>query len=234
MIIQSIAGTCKSYLIKCIKDALLTHSENTKDPLLLLAPTGVSAFNINALTIHSALRIPITTMHPLEGQSLLHLQEQLHHVQYVLIDEMSFFGPKLLSHIDEHLWEASPTSQSIPFGNQSIILVGNLSQLPPVKDVPMYIGTSHGNALWCSFDTIVTLSTIFHQSGDNLSQIAFRQLLTNIRNAHPTIEDWNLLMSRTNSSISHSEQSSFEDAIHLYATNDYVMLHNKQMLKKLN
>ena len=70
---------------------------------LLLAPTGVVAFNINALTIRYTLRIPITTMHPLGGQSKQQIQEQLHHVQYVLIDEMRCIGPKLLSCIDKHL-----------------------------------------------------------------------------------------------------------------------------------
>ena len=115
-----------------------------------------------------------------------------------------------------------------------MILVGDLDQLPPVKYIPMYFGTFHGNALWCSFDMIITLSTIFCQGGDNPSQVALHQLLTNFTNAKPTLKDWNLLMSRTNSSLSHSEQFSFEDVVHLYATNDFVMLHNKQMLKKLN
>lgn len=32
----------------------------------------------------------------------------------------------------------------------------------------------------------------------------------------------------------HDEQDSFEDDIHLYATNDFVILHNKKILNKLN
>jgi len=42
-------------------------------------------------------------MQPLEGQPLLNLQEQLCHVKYILIDEMSFIGPKMLAQVDEHL-----------------------------------------------------------------------------------------------------------------------------------
>jgi len=130
-------------------------------PLLLLAPTGVAAFHINAQTIHSGLRIPISNMNPLEGQSLLQLQEQLRHVEYILIDEMSFTGPTMLSQIDARLQQAFPSHSNSPFGGRSIILVGNVRQLPPVKDNPMYVGMSHGNALWRSFDTIVTLGTVF-------------------------------------------------------------------------
>ena len=42
-------------------------------------------------------------MHPLEGQSLSKLQEELRHIRYVLIDEMSFIGPKMLTQIDARL-----------------------------------------------------------------------------------------------------------------------------------
>ena len=103
MIIQGTAGTGKYYLIGCLQAAFSSSSTNNSSPLLLLAPTSVVAFNINSLTIHSTLRIPINTMLPLEGQALANLQEWLLHIHYVLIDEMSFIGPKLLYNIDSHL-----------------------------------------------------------------------------------------------------------------------------------
>jgi len=119
--------------------------------------SSVATFNINALTSHFALRIPIQTMHPLEGQPFLHLQEQLLHLEYILIDEMSFIGPKMLSRIDDRLREAFPLHQNAPFGNCSIILVEDLGQLPPVKDIPLYVRTSCGTALWHSFDIFIPL-----------------------------------------------------------------------------
>jgi hypothetical protein len=75
MVIQGMVGIGNSYLIICIQALLIMHSTNTTNPSLLLAPTSVATFNINSLTMHSSLHIPITSMHPLEGQSLLHLQE---------------------------------------------------------------------------------------------------------------------------------------------------------------
>jgi len=41
-------------------------------------------------------------------------------------------------------------------------------------------------------------------------------------------------MSRTSSSLTHEEQHTFEESMHLYAINNSVVLHNKKMLKKLN
>ena len=96
-------------------------------------------------------------MHPLEGQSLSKLQEELRHIRYILIDEMSFIGPKMLTQIDARLHQAFPLQSTIPFGGCSIILLGDFGQLPPVKDIPMYAGSSVGTALWCTFDTFITL-----------------------------------------------------------------------------
>ena len=75
---------------------------------MLLTPTRVAAFNIQASTIHSTLHFPIKNPMPLEGNALAKFQEGLRHIRYILIDEMSFIGPKLLSHIDERLREAFP------------------------------------------------------------------------------------------------------------------------------
>eukprot|EP01018_Ginkgo_biloba_P033877 Gb_14372 [translate_table: standard] len=68
LIIQGTAGKGKSYLISTIKDALEHVAYLAKSPLLLLAPTGVVAFNISSATIHSTLHIPIRDMTELQGQ----------------------------------------------------------------------------------------------------------------------------------------------------------------------
>ena len=173
LVIQGTEGTEKSYLIGCLQYALHSTSRNTYSPLLLLAPTGVTTFNINTLTIHFGLRIPITTLQPLEGQALANLQECIHSIHYILIDEMSFIKTKILTSIDALLREAFAFRRTCPFGDFSIILIGDLGQLPPTKYIPMYVGVSHGNTLWCSSNAFVTLSTVFCQQGDNPAQVAF-------------------------------------------------------------
>ena len=89
---------------------------------------------------------------------------------------MSFIGPKMLTKIDACLRQDFPSHCTIPFGGCSMILLSDFGQLPPVKDIPRYAGSSLGTALWRTFDTFVMLKTIFQQQGDSPSQISFRQL----------------------------------------------------------
>lgn len=86
---------------------------------------------------------------------------------------MSFISQKMISLIGDHLREAFPLHRNAPFGNRLILLVRDLVQLPPVKDISLYAGTSRGTTLWQRFDTFIMLSTIFRQQGANSSQVAF-------------------------------------------------------------
>lgn len=105
MIIQGTVGTGKSYLIGALRQAFQDLPSTECSHLLLLAPTRVFAFNIGATTIHGALRIPIADFNKLEGPRLNSFQEDIKHVKYILIDEMSFIGQKMLEHIDYRLCE---------------------------------------------------------------------------------------------------------------------------------
>ncbi|XP_057815498.2 uncharacterized protein LOC131029117 [Cryptomeria japonica] len=234
MIVQGTAGTGKSFLIDCIRRELNISPPMTENPLLVLAPTGVAAFNIQATTIHAGLRIPIREMHPLTGQSLMTLQEQLKHIKYILIDEMSFLGPKLLLKIDNRLRQAFPNKQHDNFGGVSMILVGDLAQLPPVMDKPIYASHSTGLSLWHSFTIVITLDTIFRQQGASIRQQQFRALLHNLRNAQALQHDWQFLMCQTNATLTIQQKKDFNSSIHLFATNESARLHNRKMLKELN
>ena len=74
---------------------------------------------------------------------------------------MSFIGPKMLTQIDARLCQYFPSHCTISFGGCSMILLGDFGQLPPVKDIPMYAGSSIGTALWRTFGTFIMLNTIF-------------------------------------------------------------------------
>jgi len=67
-------------------------------------------------------------------------QEEMRHIWYILIDEMSFIGPMLFIKIDSHLREAFPESTDCPFHGRSIITMGNFAHLPLVRDKTLYIG----------------------------------------------------------------------------------------------
>ena len=100
-------------------------------------------------------------MNPLHAQALSVFQEEMKHIQYILIDEMSFIGPKLFVQIEIHLHEFFPKTNNHSFNNRSIIIVGDLGQLPPVMDRPIYARETLGKCLWTNFTTVIILETIF-------------------------------------------------------------------------
>ncbi|XP_059070522.1 uncharacterized protein LOC131040138 [Cryptomeria japonica] len=233
MIIQGTTRTGKSYLIGTISQTLQNAASPKCSPLLLLAPTGVVAFNIGASTIHSKLRIPIKNFSELQGTRLTTFQEEISHIKYILLDEMSFLGEMLLENIDSRLRQAFLENSHKSFGGISMILVGDLAQLPHVKDRAAYERKRHARILWEEFKTVVTLSCIFRQDGQSNEQEIFRLLLTNIRDANPTIDDWMLLMSRSNGNMSIETNNEFKNSVHLFSTNDNVHSHNKRKLYSL-
>ncbi|EXX74719.1 ATP-dependent DNA helicase PIF1-like [Rhizophagus irregularis DAOM 181602=DAOM 197198] len=55
------AGTGKSYLINAIRGRLyeIAKKHNLHENNMVVAPTGVAAFNVEGSTIHSSLSVPI-------------------------------------------------------------------------------------------------------------------------------------------------------------------------------
>ena len=87
LIIIGEAGTGKSYLIYAIRRLL-------RDKCAVTATTGKAAFNINGVTVHSLLKLPVGSKgnKDLTGQSLIRLQESLSDIDYIIIDEYSMLG----------------------------------------------------------------------------------------------------------------------------------------------
>ena len=89
MIVSGTAGTGKSYLIHCLRSLL-------QDQVRVVAPTGVAAFNVEGVTLHSFLHLPTRgDFKNLEGERLQRLQQDLTGVHYIIIDEISMVGRKL-------------------------------------------------------------------------------------------------------------------------------------------
>ena len=115
----------------------------------------------------------------------------------------------------------------------SLILVGDLGQLPPIKDRVPYDIRRCVKILWQDFNIVITLEKVYRQEGENLDQNKFRQLLTNIRDAQPTIDDWKLLMSRTTCNIPKNVNDDFDNNVHLFSTNENVHKHHRKKLYSL-
>ncbi len=111
MFITGGAGTGKSHLIKCIYNEavrLLGRLNHNPDDVsvILTTPTGVAAFNINTLTIHSALSISTDMSQPnkpLCEEKISRLRNKLDQLQILMIDEISMVDQKLLCNIHRRL-----------------------------------------------------------------------------------------------------------------------------------
>ena len=103
--------------------------------VLLTAPTGVAAFNINGMTLHSALLLSTskyTGFQPLNHDKLNTLRTKLTNLTLIVIDEVSMVGANMLLEVHKRLQQVKRVSSNVTFGGVSILAVGDLYQLPPV------------------------------------------------------------------------------------------------------
>ncbi|MEK7528220.1 MAG: DEAD/DEAH box helicase [Patescibacteria group bacterium] len=115
------------------KSTLLTHfQKETSRKVVILAPTGVSALNVQGQTIHSFFGFPpsITPEKVRREKASNTLLEILKHLDVIVIDEVSMVRADLMDCIDEALRLFLHTSE--PFGGVQMVFIGDLHQLPPV------------------------------------------------------------------------------------------------------
>lgn len=134
------AGAGKSHLIKTIYHTVTkTFRHAPMNPelptVLLMAPTGVAAINIDGTTINTTLAIPVLTgdnVPPMSDQKRTQMRLSLSELKLIVIDEISMVGNITLLHIHQRLKEIFGTSNSQMFVGISIIVVGDMYQLPPI------------------------------------------------------------------------------------------------------
>jgi len=117
------AGTGKSTLIQIIRQQL-------KKNLAVVAPTGVAALRVGGQTIHAFFRFPPK---PQPSPRRLHGESRriIDGMDLLVIDEVSMVRADLLDAIDASL-RRNTESGNVPFGGKTVLLVGDLHQLPPV------------------------------------------------------------------------------------------------------
>jgi len=104
-------------------------------------------------------------------------------VKYIIIDEKSMVGRRILGTIDKRLRQAFPEHNNETFGGRSVILFGDFGQLSPVLDIPMYSSekggtlSNDGIEVYHEFREVYKLKAIEHQSGNSSEQQIFREIL---------------------------------------------------------
>ncbi|XP_065061670.1 LOW QUALITY PROTEIN: uncharacterized protein LOC135688681 [Rhopilema esculentum] len=174
----------------------------------------------------------------LNGKALQKLQDDLEGVHYLLIDEYSVIGQKMFGWISKRLKQATGNNEK-PFGGISIILVGDIAQLPPVIDKPLYnmlpggeVATE-GCCVYFSFDNVIKLITNQRAAGTGESQKQLRDLLLHLRDGNISQDQWKILLTRTPSKV--DNLSVFKDtAIKLAFGNKSVAENNYDSLIRLS
>jgi len=127
------AGTGKTTLIGYLREKLAGN-------VVVVAPTGVAALQVNGVTIHSFFRLPPRIIFPEEDIKLVKDRRLYACMRLLIIDEISMVRADTLDAIDLFLKKNGPKINE-PFGGIQVMFVGDLFQLPPV------ISTSEMNLL---------------------------------------------------------------------------------------
>ena len=132
-----------------------------------------------------------------------------------------------LLHIHQRLKEIFGTTRSLLFAGITIIVVGDLYQLPPIHKrfvFDCYKNDSYNLCHPWKVLKMIELDKITRQKNDQ----AFVQLLKRIRTGSQTEDDIKIIQS---TSLSPSETNYPSDALHIWAENAPVDEHNKNKLE---
>ncbi len=139
-------GAGKSHLIRAIYHTVTkTFRHAPANPelpsVLLTAPTGVAAININGTTVHTALAIPKecgNNVPAMSDQKRTQMRMSLAELKLIIIDEISMVSNLGLLHIHQRLKEIFATPSSELFAGISILAVGDFFQLPPIRSATVF------------------------------------------------------------------------------------------------
>lgn len=182
------AGTGKSFVLREIIKALKTNGTR----VLVSAPTGIAAVNVNGITLHSLLHVtPKTNLMQLPDTEAQRWACQLFSQDMTLIvDEISMCGVDLFSYMIKSIQFAEKMNHI----HVQLILVGDFSQLPPVYNrKEQKIMYEHFNSIFAFGSQLWKkshLETIMLKKIIRQDQPEFMQALNEIRIGYSGAVNW--------------------------------------------
>ena len=217
------AGTGKSTFIKWIESIYAGK-------VAIVAPTGIAALTVSGVTIHRLCKFPPAWI--VDADIHIDPKSVIPKIDILIIDEISMVNANLLDGIDKFCKLHRKDRKKELFGGLTVIMVGDLFQLPPVVThitQPLFRREYHSakffsaHALTESSPTGVELSSPFRQKDEQLIH-----LLANIREGidlQSAINDFN-----ENCVITNIPPIG---AVHLAPRNKDVEIINNRELEKL-
>ena len=223
LLLHGPGGCGKSVVVRAAAHMLRQSGKG----IIIAAPTGVAACNVNGVTLHQCLALPVVNRShgkacdaPLpRGAHLAALQELWAQVSVLIVDEISFISAFMFDRIDQHLRMAR-NIPDIPFGGLHVVFSGDLYQLPPPGGHPCFC-----SSLWCFFE-LCELEGNQRAAQDP----EWAALLARVRVGTWTEDDIRMLRSLVIKK--NGKQQPATEAVHLYATRKAVAEDNQQYLDK--
>ena len=142
MFISSVGGTGKSFLIEAIRALIASIWSEQKFTCAITAPTGLAAFNVGGVTVYRLFQLPIehegrtAGYWSLSKESQKTLKTSLRHVKVFIVDGVSMVSSLNLAYLHLRLEELFGSDEW--FGGKNLLFVGDILQLQPVNDSPVF------------------------------------------------------------------------------------------------